>query len=98
MAGVAATGWDLVLTGCSVFDFATRGGGVVAAAARRAGEALSPCVAIAGEVVVGSREMRTMGIEAAYAVRESTLDRPVGDVTADELSATAARVARSWHW
>ena len=31
---------------------------------------------IAGEVVVGAREMRTMGIEAAYAVRESSLDAP----------------------
>jgi glycerate kinase len=89
---------ELVVTGCSVFDFLRRGGGVVAAAAQLASDALSPCVLIAGEVVVGSREMRTMGIEAAYAVRESTLDAPQGAVTADELAQTAARVARSWHW
>ena len=89
---------ELVVTGCSVFDFLRRGGGVVAAAAQLASDALSPCVLIAGEVVVGAREMRTMGIEAAYAVRESSLDAPQGAVTADELARTAARVARSWTW
>ena len=71
---------DLMVTGCSVFDFASRGGGVVAAMAEAASHSLSPCIVIAGEVLIGSREMRTMGIEAAYAVRESTLDRPSGDV------------------
>jgi glycerate 2-kinase len=89
---------DLVVTGCSVYDFASRGGGVVAAVAEAASVALSPCIVIAGEVVIGSREMRTMGIEAAYAVRESVLDDPRGDVSVDELAATARRVARSWTW
>ncbi len=98
-AGVrAADGIDLALTGCSVFDFARRGGGVVSAAAERAAAALSPCVLIAGEVVVGAREMRTMGIEAAYAVRQTQVDAPTGEVTESELRATAARVARSWRW
>jgi glycerate 2-kinase len=89
---------DLVATGCSVFDFASRGGGVVAAMADVASAVLSPCIVIAGEVVIGSREMRTMGVEAAYAVRESVLDDPRGDVSEAELSATARRVARSWTW
>lgn len=89
---------DLVVTGCSVFDFASRGGGVVAAMAGAAAAALSPCIVIAGEVVIGSREMRTMGIEAGYAVRESTLDEPGGHVRSEELAATAQRVARSWSW
>ena len=89
---------DLVVTGCSVYDFASRGGGVVAAVAEAASVALSPCIIIAGEVVIGAREMRTMGIEAAYAVRESVLDAPRGDVSMDELAATARRVARSWIW
>ena len=89
---------DLVVTGCSVFDFASRGGGVVAAMAEAASAALSPCIVIAGEVVIGSREMRTMGIEAAYAVRESVLDDPRGNVSEEELAMTAARVARSWTW
>lgn len=92
-------GADLVVTGCSVFDFATRGGGVVAAAAGAASNVLAPCIVVAGEVLVGAREMRTMGVEAAYAVRESTADAPAGgDVTAAELATTALRVARSWSW
>ena len=49
--------------------------------AEAASHSLSPCIVIAGEVLIGSREMRTMGIEAAYPVRESTLDRPSGDVS-----------------
>jgi glycerate 2-kinase len=94
----ARSGVELVVTGCSVFDFARRGGGVVAAAAELAAGSLSPCVLIAGEVVIGAREMRAMGIEAAYPVRESALDVPTGEVTEDELQRTAVRVARSWHW
>jgi glycerate 2-kinase len=94
----ARAGVELVVTGCSVFDFARRGGGVVAAAAELAAGSVSPCVLIAGEVVIGAREMRAMGIEAAYAVRESTLDVPTGEVSEIELSRTAQRVARSWRW
>ena len=91
---------DLVVTGCSVFDFAHRGGGVVAAAAALAGRLLAPCVVVAGEVLIGAREMRTMGIEAAYAVHEPVAGGREGGglVTADELAATAARVARTWRW
>ncbi|HEY0239099.1 MAG TPA: glycerate kinase [Friedmanniella sp.] len=98
---------DLVVTGCSVFDFAHRGGGVVAAAAALAGRLLAPCVVVAGEVLIGAREMRTMGIEAAYAVHEPAVREPVvpqagvgapGPVTPDELTATARRVARTWRW
>jgi glycerate kinase len=91
-------GVDLIVTGCSVFDFASRGGGVVAAMADAASASLSPCIVIAGEVLIGSREMRTMGIEAAYAVRESTSDVPAGEVSEDELAGIARRVARSWSW
>jgi glycerate 2-kinase len=91
-------GVDLVVTGCSVFDFASRGGGVVAAMAEAAAAILAPCIVIAGEVLIGSREMRTMGIEAAYPVREPLLDDPRGEVSDDELAMTARRVARSWSW
>jgi glycerate kinase len=89
---------DLVVTGCSVFDFASRGGGVVTAVAEAAAAALSPCIVIAGEVLIGTREMRTMGIEAAYAVQESAFDEPTGNVNEKELAATAQRVAQSWIW
>jgi glycerate 2-kinase len=91
-------GVELVVTGCSVFDFASRGGGVVAAMSEAAAAALAPCVVIAGEVLIGSREMRTMGIEAAYPVRESLLDDAQGEVDDAELAMTARRVAQSWSW
>jgi glycerate kinase len=94
----ALRGVDLVVTGCSIFDFASRGGGVVAATAEAAAAALSPCIVIAGEVLIGSREMRTMGIEAGYAVHESLSDRPQGEISEKELATTAQRVARSWSW
>ena len=90
---------DLLVSGCTVFDFASRGGGVVAEAARTAARLLCPCLVIAGEVLIGAREMRTMGVEAAYPVQESTLDQArVGDIGPEELSRLAARVARSWRW
>lgn len=98
LAAASTTGWDLVVTGTSVFDFATRGGGVVAAVAEHAAAALSPCLVVAGEVLIGAREMRTMGIEAAYAVHESGLDQPAAMVSATELTRLAERVARSWRW
>jgi glycerate 2-kinase len=89
---------DLVVTGCSIFDFASRGGGVVTALAEAAAAALSPCIVIAGEVLIGSREMRAMGIEAGYAVHESLSDHPQGEVSEEDLASTARRVARSWSW
>lgn len=96
----ASTRPDLVLTGCSVFDFARRGGGVVAAVAGRAAASLAPCVVLAGEVFVGSREMRAMGIEAAYAVRAEkpgSLDDDWSPTEA-QLGELAHRVARTWQW
>ncbi len=91
-------GADLLVTGCSVFDFAERGGGVVAMIAELGTATAVPVILLAGEVLIGSREMRSMGIESAYAVHESRADRPSGDVTADELVHTVGRVARSWSW
>lgn len=91
-------GADLLVTGCTVFDFAERGGGVVAWVADLGARANVPVILVAGEVVIGSREMRSMGVESAYGVHESRLDQPTGEVSADELTATVNRVARSWIW
>lgn len=91
--------YDLVVTGCTAYDFATRGGGVVAAAAARAADWLAPCIVIAGEVLIGSREMRTMGIEAAYPIRDpGPGEAAAGELTARELGRTAVRVSRTWRW
>ncbi len=90
---------ELVVSGCDVFDFHDRGGEVVAAAARRAEQSLCPAIVIGGEVLIGGREMRTMGIESAYPVRASAADAPVtAGIDAEELSAVVRRVARSWTW
>lgn len=85
---------DLIVTACSSFDFASRGGGVVAAMARLAEESLSPCIVFGGQVLIGSREMRTMGIETAYPVfAEGT-----GEDPAATLRTVASRVSGSWMW
>lgn len=87
---------DLVLTGEGAFDFSSRSGKVPYGVAAVAAEALRPCVALAGQVLVGSREMRALGIESAYSLvdlvgEEAALADPAGS-----LAALAARVARSW--
>lgn len=90
---------DLVLTGAGVYDFASRGGGVMQYVADQAQRVMRPCVALAGEVVIGGREMRTMGIESAHPVHPTRgTVAGGGDVTPDELTALAERVARSWLW
>lgn len=95
---------ELVVTGSAAFDFGTRGGGVVQYVAEQAQRALRPCIALAGTVVMGSREMRNMGVESAYSVRDLDVadvlsDRPTGmDVTADDLSELAERIASTWAW
>lgn len=91
-------GSDLLVTGCTVFDFAERGGGVVARVADLGARGNVPVILVAGEVVIGSREMRSMGVESAYGVHESRIDQSADNITADELASTVRRVARSWTW
>ncbi len=59
-------------------------------------EALRPCVALAGSVLVGSREMRTMGIESAYSLVELVGEEAAFGEPAASLAALAERVARTW--
>ena len=87
---------DLVVTGEGAFDFSSRAGKVPYGVGEIAAEAMRPCVAIAGRVDVGSREMRALGIESAYSLvdiagQERALGQP-----ADALAEAAARVARTW--
>lgn len=83
---------DLVITGADTLDFAARGGPVVAAMAEWAEASLKPCVAVAREVAISTRELRVHGIESAHAIG--------GDATmgAAELEQRAAGVASSWLW
>ncbi|NYE38877.1 glycerate kinase [Nocardioides cavernae] len=87
---------DLVVTGEGAFDFSSRAGKVPYGVAAIASEALRPCVALAGQVLVGSREMRALGIESAYSLVELVGEERAFAVPADALADLAARVARTW--
>jgi glycerate kinase len=87
---------DLVLTGEGAFDFSSRSGKVPYGVAEVAAGALRPCVALAGQVLVGSREMRALGVESAYSLVDLVgEERAFGD-PAGALADLAARVARTW--
>jgi glycerate kinase len=87
---------DLVLTGEGAFDFSSRSGKVPYGVATVAAQALRPCVALAGRVLVGAREMRALGIESAYSLVDLVgEDRALAD-PAGSLARLAERVARTW--
>ncbi|QCW51244.1 glycerate kinase [Nocardioides dongxiaopingii] len=87
---------DLVITGEGAFDFSSRSGKVPYGVAEVAAEALRPCVAIAGQVLVGSREMRALGVESAYSLVELVGEERAFADPAGALADVAARVARTW--
>ncbi len=91
-----ARGADLVVTGEGAFDFSSRAGKVPYGVAAIAEQALRPCVVVAGQVLVGSREMRALGVESAYSMVELVgKERAFGDPAA-ALAELAGRVARTW--
>ena len=87
---------DLVITGEGAFDFSSRGGKVPHGVAAVAAEALQPCIALAGQVMIGSREMRTMGIESAYSIVDLVGEEASFADPAGSLAALAERTARTW--
>jgi glycerate kinase len=87
---------DLVITGEGAFDFSSRAGKVPYGVAGVASEALRPCIALAGQVLVGSREMRALGIESAYSLVELVGEERALGAPADALADLAQRVARTW--
>jgi glycerate kinase len=92
----AAAKVDLVLTGEGAFDFQSRDGKVISGVAKVANDAMRPCVVLAGKVMLGAREMRTMGVESAYALVDLVgEERAFGD-PAGALADLAERVARTW--
>lgn len=87
---------DLVVTGEGAFDFSSRAGKVPYGVAGVAAEALRPCIALAGQVLVGSREMRALGIESAYSLVDLVGEERALGAPADALADLAERVARTW--
>ncbi len=87
---------DVVVTGEGAFDFSSRSGKVPYGVAARAVAGLRPCVVLAGQVLVGAREMRALGIESAYSISELVGVEQSMTAPADSLAALAERVARTW--
>ena len=87
---------DLVVTGEGSFDFSSRSGKVPYGVAAVSAAAIRPCIALAGQVLVGAREMRALGVESAYAVTELVGEEASFADPAGSLAALAERVARSW--
>mgnify|MGYP003043018489 FL=1 len=87
---------DLVVTGTDVLDFHRRGGDVVAELTRLGVEALRPVVVVAGRNFVSSRELRLVGIEEAHAVAPPGVGEI--DITTEQLTTLARRVAGTWTW
>jgi glycerate kinase len=87
---------DLVVTGEGAFDFSSRSGKVPYGVAEVAAAAVRPCLALAGAVLVGSREMRTMGVESAYSMVELVGEQASFADPAGSLARLAERVARTW--
>lgn len=89
-------GADLVLTGEGSFDFSSRAGKVPYGVAQLAVEALAPCVVLAGQVQIGARETRALGVESAYSMTELIGEERAFGAPAEALADLAERVARSW--
>ena len=87
---------DLVVTGEGAFDFSSRSGKVPYGVAALAAETLRPCVALAGQVLVGSREMRALGVESAYSLVDLVGEERAFADPAGALADVAERVARTW--
>jgi glycerate kinase len=87
---------DLVITGEGAFDFSSRAGKVPHGVGTVAEEALRPCVVLAGKVLVGSREMRALGVESAYAMVDLVGEERAFAEPAEALAELAARTARTW--
>lgn len=88
---------DVVVTGEGRFDWQSLHGKVTTGVAARALAHAVPAVVLAGEVLVGRRELSAAGVTAAYAVAEGPDE--VAAALADgggSLERRAERVARTW--
>jgi glycerate kinase len=87
---------DLAVTGEGAFDFSSRSGKVPYGVAEVASRTLVPCIALAGQVLIGSREMRALGVESAYSVVDLVGEERALGAPADALADLAERTARTW--
>ncbi|MFD9702283.1 glycerate kinase [Lentzea sp. NPDC059081] len=88
---------DVVITGEGSFDWQSLRGKLITAVASGAAERGIPCLAIAGQVSVGRREMGAAGVQEAYSVSEhvGSVRRSIEEPR-ESLAATARHVAAQW--
>lgn len=86
---------DLVVTGEGRLDGSSTRGKVVAGVAVRALEHGVPCVAVAGEVLLGRREAAAAGLAQTLSLIDLAPERALTDAAA-VLSEAAVRLARQW--
>ncbi|WP_434448423.1 glycerate kinase family protein [Lentzea sp. E54] len=88
---------DVVITGEGSFDWQSLRGKLITAVASGAAERGIPCIAVAGQVSVGRREMGAAGVQAAYSVSEhvGSVQKSIADAR-KSLVATARHVAGQW--
>jgi glycerate kinase len=86
---------DLVITGEGRLDASSTRGKVVSGVARVAGEHGVPCVAVAGEVLLGQREAGAAGLSETWSLVDHDEQHARSDA-ARVLSEVAVRVARAW--
>jgi glycerate kinase len=88
---------DVVVTGAADLDPVALHGSVVTTVARAALAAAVPTVVLAGQVLVGRRELAAAGIAAAYPIQDTPDDEgPWRSDLAGALARRAERVARTW--
>lgn len=87
---------DLVVTGEGSFDFSSRSGKVPYGVAEIAAQAVRPCIALAGKVLIGSREMRALGVESAYSLVDAVGEERAFADPRGALADVAERAARTW--
>ncbi|WP_342395073.1 glycerate kinase [Aestuariimicrobium sp. T2.26MG-19.2B] len=87
---------DLVVSGGGRLDFGSMGGEVLTHVTQVAGDALRPVVVVAGANFISARELRSVGVEAAYSVRPGADD--VDTITVEEITEATRAVAASWTW
>ena len=92
----ACANHDLVLTGEGTFDHTSRTGKVVYGVAQAAAERARPCVVLAGQVTVGARESRAMGVDAAYSIADLVGLEVAMSEPFEALARLAERTARTW--
>lgn len=92
----AARWADVVLTGEGSFDHESRFGTVPYGVAEATGRALRPCVVLAGQVGIGGRETRALGIESAYSMTDLVGERDAYQRPYQSLCRLAERAARTW--